>query len=245
MRNEFEKDINNNTIPDEFQIYFHPYIFFELGINEEIPIVEKTDKKELFLTIKKGRKEKTGKINEYDYGHIHDKSSADNILRKIQIHYISFLIDYLNYLLECFGYEDKFLDIEYQCKKDVSNKYITFLKGITIGELLSKKRSSKFRTHNKEHNKNVYNKVINNPVINKILSEKYITLFKDVYYKNETIINLKKYGSNKCISLNIKKVKMFEHLLEDTINEIEEKDEEYIKKIIKIVKKKYLDDASF
>ena len=151
-------------------------------------------------------------------------------------------MEYLNDLLEYFGYKDKFLDIEYQFKKDVSKKYISFLKGITIGELLSQERSSKFRTYNIDHNMNVYNKVINNPVINKILSEKYITLFKDVYYKNKTIINLKKYGFNKDISLDIKKVKMFEHLLENSTNEIEPKDEEYIKKIIKIVKTNYLDD---
>jgi len=253
MESEFEKDIDNNTTLDEFQIHsfndensqywnFNPYISFKLGINEEIPIVEKTNKKVLFLSIKKGRKEKKGKIDEYDSGHIHDKYSTDNIKGRIQRHYISFLMEYLNDLLEYFGYKDKFLDIAYQFKKDVSKKYISFLKGITIGELLSKKRSSKFRTYNIDHNMNVYNKVINNPVINKILSEKYITLFKDVYYKNKTIINLKKYGFNKDISLDIKKVKMFEHLLENSTNEIEPKDEEYIKKIIKIVKTNYLDD---
>ena len=256
MGNEFEKDIDNNSIPDEFQIHsfndehsqygaFPPDNFFELGINEEIPINDTTNKKISFITTYKGRKRKRDKINGNDYGHIHNKFSPDNIKRKIQIHYISFLTDYLNFLLEYFEYKEKFFDIDYQYKYKVNKKYDSFLKGITIGELISHKRSPKFSTHNEKHNKNVYNKVKNYPVINEILSENYITLFKDVYYKNKTIINLKKYGLNKNILLNTKKVKNFDHLLKENItNEIYEKDE-YIKKIISCVKENYLNETTF
>lgn len=256
MGNEFEKDIDNNTIPDEYQIHsfndehsqygaFPPDNFYELGINEKIPIGDKTEKKIFFITTYKGRKKKRDKINKYDYAHIHNKFSPDNIKRKIQIHYISFLTDYLNFLLEYFEYKEKFFDIDYQYKYKVNKKYDSFLKGISIGELISYKRSPKFSTYNEKHNINVYNKVKNYPVINEILSENYITLFKDVYFQNKTIINLKKYGLNKNILLNTKKVKNFDHLLKENSTDKIDENDEYIKKIISCVKENYLNETSF
>ena len=220
-------------------------IFMSLELMKKFQLVIKRKKKFFLLQLIKEEKKKRDKINKYDYAHIHNKFSPDNIKRKIQIHYISFLTDYLNFLLEYFEYKEKFFDIDYQYKYKVNKKYDSFLKGISIGELISYKRSPKFSTYNEKHNINVYNKVKNYPVINEILSENYITLFKDVYFQNKTIINLKKYGLNKNILLNTKKVKNFDHLLKENSTDKIDENDEYIKKIISCVKENYLNETSF
>ena len=118
------------------------------------------------------------------------------------------------------------------------------LKETPIGKILSENISQKLTTQqNKEINKSIYQKVINNPIINNLLSEKYETLFKDVYYESKSIVNLKKYGLDKDFKLN-KDINMFDSLLEKNrkkikINEETEQDE-YIKALIKCAKREFI-----
>ena len=53
--------------------------------------------------------------NQYDNEQIsqsriryHNKNETDNILRKIQVHYLSFIESYLNDILDNFGYGERF-----------------------------------------------------------------------------------------------------------------------------------------
>ena len=78
------------------------------------------------------------------------------------------------------------------------------LKETLIGDILSKNISPRLKTQpNKQINLIIYQKVINNPIINNLLSEKYITLFKEIYYKSNPIINLKGYGLDFKFKLNV------------------------------------------
>ena len=62
----------------------------------------------------------------------HDKKSSDNILRKIQVHYLSFIIDFLNNILRILKYDRQFLELDYNFKKDVNRKHINKLKKNTL-----------------------------------------------------------------------------------------------------------------
>lgn len=174
---------------------------------------------------------------------IHDKYFEDNILRKIQVHYINFIRFYINEILEILGFKVKFYDINYNIKKITNKTNISLLKSLSISDILCQNISRKFRKtykQNKNINKIIFNKVINNDIIKDIVFQKYERLFKDVYLKNKKCININ--GQN----IFLQTVKTFEDLLKkdkdfstnrlyrEKINEVIEK--YYFKKYFKLEK---------
>ena len=235
--------INSFNQMNEINPNFNLFGQLNEDVNEiEIPIPENKDI--FFISNKKGRKRKRDikeYNNEYSDNKIHGKSSPDNVLRKIQTHYISFIIEFVNCILQYLGYDYKFINIDYNIKKKVNKKFISFLKTKNIREILSNDISSKFRKQKKDKNKIILNKVINNDIINKILSENYLNLFKEVYYKDKRIINLKDYGSSIDIDVPLNdKVKTFGNLLNK--EKVKFKKDENISKIIKSANKNFLNN---
>lgn len=174
---------------------------------------------------------------------IHDKYYEDNILRKIQVHYINFIKFYINEILSILGFDVKFYDINYNIKKTTNKNNISLLKSLPISYILCQNISRKFRKlfkQNKNINKTIFNKVINNDIIKDIVFQKYERLFKDVYLKNKKCININ--GQN----IFLQTVKTFEDLLKNDkdfstnslyrnkINEVIEK--YYFKKYFKLEK---------
>ena len=166
---------------------------------------------------------------------IHDKYFEDNILRKIQVHYINFIRFYINEILEILGFKVKFYDINYNIKKSTNKNNISLLKSLSISDILCQNISRKFRKtykQNKNINKIIFNKVINNDIIKGIVSEKYERLFKYVYLQNKKCININ--GKN----IFLKKIKTFEDLLKNdkdfSTNSL------YREKINEVIKKKYV-----
>ena len=184
--------------------------------------VEDIDSK---VTIKKkkiGRKRK----NETEICTGHNKYCSDNIIRKIQIHFISFIIKFINLVLLELGYIDEFCNIDYSFKKDVMKSNITKLKSSNIGYILSQKISTKYKKY-AERNKVIYETLKNNPIVNNIFSYNYKDFFKDFYYNKESSLNLNKFGLN--INLKHKygkEIKMYSDLKEKNI-----KDSKYIKRL--------------
>lgn len=168
-----------------------------------------------FVTVKKslnlvGRKRKQNHQIFDDYDSIHNKFRTDNIQTKIQVDYMKFLVDFINEVLKQMRIKGKFSYIDYSIKKCVNKKYIAFLKSLNIGQVLLLGISPKY--NEKNTNINLYKEIIKNPVINNILSENYMTIFKDIYLKSERIINMYKFGLNEIFQLSIK-VKMFNDLI--------------------------------
>ena len=158
---------------------------------------------------RKGRKRKSEKRLIFD-GSIHTKFKSDNVLIKIQVNYLTFIVDFSNELLKFMGIKGKFYKINYSFKRKTNKKFITFLKGLNIGQILLLGVSPKYL--NKDNNKNLYNIIIKNPVINSILSQNYLTIFQNVYYKSERIINMEKYGLKKIFVLS-NKVKIYDDFI--------------------------------
>ena len=89
---------------------------------------------------------------------IHTASDDDNILRKIQVHFLSFVTNYINDIIKKFISDKKvplFKNIDYKIKKLVNHKFIEELKSKNIAELLQLRPSPKMKIHDEYVNKNI------------------------------------------------------------------------------------------
>ena len=85
----------------------------------------------------------------------HGKDSEDNILVKIQTHYLNFIISFLNSIFPLFNYhkELKKLDQSFKINIKKSNLH-DYLNKNTIGEIISNKISKKYTTIDDKINEN-------------------------------------------------------------------------------------------
>lgn len=155
----------------------------------------KMDKLSKSMFGKRGRKKIKEKENRK-----HTKYDKDNLLGKIQVHYITFLINYVNYQLKIYlpNLDLKFFDIIYSEKKNSSKKNVEKLKTMTIGEILKKPASNKNKKNIKDldnHNEKVFDIVYNRSIeIKNILDKNYLDLFFLEYFTkfNESITPLER-----------------------------------------------------
>ena len=185
-----------------------------------------TRDKSFFKVIKKNSKIGRKRKNETEnfVGDGHNKYHSDNVLRKIQVDFISFIIKFINLVLLILGYRDKFYNINYSFKTNVNKRNIEKLKILNIGYILSQNISTKYKK-DAESNKVIYEKLKKNHILSHIFSYNYKDFFNDYYYNKESNLNLNKFGLN----INVKhkygkKIKIYNDLKEKNI-----KDSEYIK----------------
>ena len=205
--------------------------------NDDIYFVdnsEDTKKEKTKKLLKRGKKRKDNEKNLT----FHDRNRTDNLLRKIQVHYLSFIVSYLNDILKNLNYKKKFLKLNYKFKSNINKNFVDSLKKKTIGDIISTEISVKYKNKDKNVNKALYEKIKDNDVLNKIFEDNYLKLFRQVYYKSRKKINLKEYGLNKEIILS-KNVKMVDDLLKN-INDLDEN-----KKIKESIIKNFLPDSIF
>ena len=104
---------------------------------------------------RRGRKQT--KINN-ENTRVHKATDDDNILRKIQVHFLSFTTNYINDIIKVFIIDRNmpfFKKIDYSIKKTVKHRYVECLKSMTIGEILQLRASSKMKIHDESVNRNI------------------------------------------------------------------------------------------
>ena len=150
----------------------------------------------IILHHKRGRKGKENKNNK-KYKKCHGSDDFDNIQRKIQVHFINFLIKLANDIIKSiFGKKSKlhFKTIKYELKKIVNHKYIENLKQCNYSDIIQMKVSPKNRNFGEDTNKNSYILACqNSEEIKKIFDKNYLYIFQKYYYslkKNEKKIDL-------------------------------------------------------
>ena len=214
LKNDFTlTDLSNNNLLFHIDFYRNNLInSMEIEKNFLVDS-ENEQKKNLKFDIKKLTKKKRGrrsKRNECE--RIHDKRAGDNIMRKIQSHYLSFIISFLNNILEILNYKQQFFKLDYEFKRNVKKNFVESLKRKTLAEIVCNKISIKYKHKDVNSNFIIYNEIKENKILNNILSENYVKFFKKIYYKSNKHINLEEDGLNKNITLS-NNVKMFKDLL--------------------------------
>ena len=174
---------------------------------------------------------------------VHDKFASDNLIRKIQVHYISFIISFFNFILKVLNYEQRFLKLNYEFKKNVNRHFFESLKEKNLSEIICNEISNKYKNKNSKENINIYEQIKNDKVLKNLFNENYLIFFKDVYYKSQKKINLNKYGLEKEIILS-EKEKMFKDLINENINN-DINNSQYIENMNICVSQNYLPENKF
>ena len=145
---------------------------------------------------------------------IHGSNNFDNIQRKIQVHFLSFLINFCNDALktEYTQFRHSFKQINYKSKTTVNFNHTSFLKKSSIKDLLILEISEKYSTYNKFENKKLLDKIIlKSKWLNDLFEMNYLKLFDYYYNKEEPLYKI--IFENKEILLS-SKTKSFYYLLE-------------------------------
>ena len=261
VNNSFENQLNEIAVPEmviifqdnksEEEIDEKSFRSQEEQQNEIIPaslpednkrhsnmfiVTEETNSSTLIKNRKRGRHTNSDEEKEKK----HDKYSEDNILRKIQVNYLSFIILFLNDVLSSLGIQEKFLNLDYEFKKQVNKEKCELLKKRNIGEIVSEKISSKYK--NKDNvNIDLYENLKKNANLEKIFNMNYLTFFGDYYMIKGKSVNLRKFGIEKEITLSNKTETYFDFIAKI---KSKEKDEKYIRLINDCIQKNYLKEIS-
>ena len=191
---EFQKK-ENNIFEDFQKISKENNQTFKKSIgNKSTGLSEMNDKKVKFLTYKR-RLSKKSKSENTTNKRIHFWDDPDNIKRILQVHYLTFLIDFANDITKgvLFNEENniKFFQIDYEIKKKLSNHKI----------FIGKKYKDIFEYHLSPKNKGNINKYENNhdtysfvckksSLLEEFFEKSYLEIFKEYYFKDKRVINL-------------------------------------------------------
>ena len=141
----------------------------------------------------------------------HDNASNDNILTKVQIHYINFIRNASNDVIKAeteFKVNPlEFKDINYDFKKCINYNYSENLKKLSIKEILCNPISNKYKklSDNKNYNQDVYDKVTNKSKWLKDFFETNYKTFFYTYYNNcEELKKINFLGKDYNLSKNTK-----------------------------------------
>lgn len=184
---------------------------------------ESRTSKTQYLVKKRGRKRQKSSIKK---SKTHDKLSEENIIRKIQVHFMSFIISFLNDIIKNFNYKDKFLELPYDFKGKITKINLESLKRKTLADIICHEISSRYSKHINNENSIIYKNIKDND-FNKIFNYNIKDLYNNIYYKGLKNINLNYFGINKDKEIILSNnVKMLNDLLVKNSSE-----EEYVKKI--------------
>jgi hypothetical protein len=187
IMNLFNDKLNINEDLDDF--YFKAYFIQEKNnTNNDNPqenelINQKKEIKKLRKKRKLNREVKEIAIKR------HTASDDDNILRKIQVQYISFIIhcsnDVVSFFVDDYTNNPCFKDVDYELKKVVNHEKVESLKEKTIGDIIQFDITPKIKKKEKNENEKSLKLILKKcPSLQKYFKTNYLEFFKK-YYKNE------------------------------------------------------------
>ena len=213
----------------------------ELQENEESKIVLFKTKK----LKKRGRKKPPNNIynSNKPKRKIHCKTDDDNVLIKLQVHFLTFVINITNDIIDQYfqskKYDIYFRQINYEDKKNITKPHISRLRDCSIKDILQMKITPKCRKYGEDYNKDNYKFILKQidkdkslNWINNFFNMNYLDLFEKYYYtfdkKSNFIIQDQKINFSR-------KSKTFYDLLEKN------SDDQEIQKCLIKISQSYLD----
>ena len=189
IMNLLNDNLNINKDLDDFSFkadFTAEKINIKIDNPQENELIKTFQKKE----IKKPRKKRklNREVKEIAFKK-HTASDDDNILRKVQVQYISFIIHCSNDMVSLFVDDYKnnpcFKDVDYKLKKVVNHKNVENLKKMTIGEIIQFKITPKIKKKEKNENEKSLKLILEKcPFLQKYFETNYLDFFRQ-YYKNE------------------------------------------------------------
>ena len=174
------------------------------GNEENKKVALFTTRKNRLFKIEKNKKRGRKSMKKKKF---HLKSDFDNVLTKIQIHFLNFLINISNDVLKATLTKNNlhFKHINYNFKKQITYEHIKYLKTVPIKVLLEKDISSKYRKYSKDFNSKILQQVIpSSKWLEEFFNMKYLSLFR-IYYNNcKPLKQINFNGKNINLSLNTK-----------------------------------------
>ena len=169
----------------------------------------------------------------------HGKYDFDNVLTKIQVHFINFLINLANDAINTqfnskYYITHKFKQINYKEKKNIRHNYIMDCFKKPIKNIIQLDITTKYKNFDSKYNKELYAQLTaQSEWLKDFLDLKFIDVFYDYYYNLGKELESFNFKDKK---VNISKsTKSFRYLLE--------KEENLVQEIISIVKDVYLSKA--
>ena len=159
-------------------------------------------------------KKRGRKFNKESKKQEHTASDPDNIKRKIQVHFLTFIVSLINDCLRTFCLDDKisFLNFDYKKKEKISKEYLHKIKNSSVKEIIENMGISK------KHKRNIGNKNKENLEIlekidwfQKLFEINYLDLFSLYYNNQRPLKHVSLFYKNIIIS---GKTKPFYHLLQ-------------------------------
>ena len=182
------QNVNKSTKSNSF---FKKFEIIKTDNLNEIDALNYNEIKKISKNKKRGRK--SLKENKRQ----HNALDQDNIIRKIQVHFLSFVIYFCNDLIQAILPNNKdlcFKNINYELKKTVNHAYIESLKSKKIGDILQLKASPKNKKFDGNINKEIFEKVCNmNSFLKKFFEMSYLDMFNNYYCENKREINVEEF----------------------------------------------------
>ena len=250
QNNHFNVEINNNSLntitfqsleqksknieTSNLDIGF-PFNFKTKSINYNISeevlynTGKTTMKTNMFVTTTIGKKTYRDDETFGDNKKERRKFDDDNIIRKIKISYIDFIIAIINIIVNTIlknnnvKYRYKFYDLSHKYKNQANKEAINLFRTQTIEDIIKEKISSQYLTKNENSNKETCQKIKNDEKLKdiyKILSKNILFFFDKIYIKNrKKKYNLNEFGLFDLEFILPDKVQLYEDLLSKNKNE--------------------------
>ena len=208
---EIESDNNNQIISNSNQI----------NLKDKAQNIFNVEKKSNIK--RRGRKGKNPRTRK-----IHTSNFDDNITRKIQNHFLNFIISLINDLAKSLykGKRQYFKKFDYKQKAKITSKYFNFLKNSTIENLITNLNISDKYNCKSDINIKHLKKLKKFPFFENLFKMNYSFFFGCYYYNNNKPLK-EVYISEKKVHLS-EKTKSFYYLIE--------KNKTNAEKLIKIAK---------
>ena len=256
---------NNKSIIDSINFLGYSYNFIKIpAINEDINghqsnllfnsvnlansidnnssfILTPSPKKKFIIFHKKKRgRERTKTITYIKNIKIHNKLSDDNIIRKCQVSYINFIIEFMNILCSKFNINQTFFPLDYQFKKIINKKYRNKLISQSIEDIIKNNISPKYSTKEKSSNKEICEIIRKKGLTDfiNILNKRFLFFFDKIYFTSRRRFNLKQFNLADIEIELSNNVELYENLLDKNKNDKNYK--EYKEKMEKIIQKYFL-----